>query len=127
MREGIEKLLNYTETYIYTMPEIGFQEQQQQVSLRSSGSRAHRDASPDSVIFTLESNFSLFSSASASVDRCSFASDAHDHDSFASEVSLVIFFCMLCLFFFFFYFDFAFLPHEFELKAANKKTSRCSI
>ncbi|CAL8996357.1 unnamed protein product [Prunus brigantina] len=40
-----------------------------------------RDASPDSVIFTLESNFSLFSSASASVDRCSFASDALDHDS----------------------------------------------
>ncbi|KAK7845620.1 trimethylguanosine synthase [Quercus suber] len=75
------------------MPEVGFQEQQQ-VSSRSSGLRAHRDASPDSVIFTLESNFSLFSSASASVDRCSFASDAHDHDSFASEISLVIFFCM---------------------------------
>lgn len=78
------------------MPEIGFQEQQQQqvVSSRSPGLlRAHhRDASPDSVIFTLESNFSLFSSASASVDRCSFASDAHDHDSFASEISLVIFF-----------------------------------
>lgn len=47
-----------------------------------------RDASPDSVIFTLESNFSLFSSASASVDRCSFASDAHDRDSLASEISL---------------------------------------
>ena len=106
------------------MPEIGFQEQQQQqVSSRSSGLRAHRDASPDSVIFTLESNFSLFSSASASVDRCSFASDAHDHDSFASEISLVIFF--LHVMFVFFYFDFAFLP--LELKAANKKTSRCSI
>ncbi|CAK7347533.1 unnamed protein product [Dovyalis caffra] len=52
-----------------------------------SGFRA-RDASPDSVIFTLESNFSLFSSASASVDRCSFASDAHDHESLASEISL---------------------------------------
>lgn len=49
-----------------------------------------REASPDSVIFTLESNFSLFSSASASVDRCSFASDAHDRDSLASEISLVI-------------------------------------
>lgn len=48
-----------------------------------------RDASPDSVIFTLESNFSLFSSATASVDRCSFASDAHDRDSLASETSLV--------------------------------------
>ncbi|KAK1555816.1 hypothetical protein Q3G72_031629 [Acer saccharum] len=60
--------------------------EQQQRSMRS-GYRA-RDASPDSVIFTLESNFSLFSSASASVDRCSFASDAHDHDSLASEISL---------------------------------------
>ncbi|KAB1220233.1 hypothetical protein CJ030_MR3G017057 [Morella rubra] len=48
-----------------------------------------RDSSPDSVIFTLESNFcSLFSSASASVDRCSFASDAHDRDSLTSEISL---------------------------------------
>ncbi|XVF36288.1 hypothetical protein REPUB_Repub19eG0045200 [Reevesia pubescens] len=66
------------------MAELGFQEQS---SVRSSGYRA-RDSSPDSVIFTLESNFSLFSSASASVDRCSFASDAHDHDSLASELSL---------------------------------------
>ncbi|KAG8632628.1 uncharacterized protein LOC110606917 isoform X2 [Manihot esculenta] len=65
------------------MPEIGFQDQ----SSSRSGFRA-RDASPDSVIFTLESNFSLFSSASASVDRCSFASDAHDRDSLASEISL---------------------------------------
>ncbi|XP_054799657.1 uncharacterized protein LOC129304055 [Prosopis cineraria] len=59
------------------MPELGFQERS-----------LSRDCSPDSVIFTLESNFSLFSSASASVDRCSFASDAHDHDSLASETSL---------------------------------------
>ncbi|XVE70092.1 hypothetical protein DITRI_Ditri10aG0043700 [Diplodiscus trichospermus] len=65
------------------MAELGFQEQS---SVRS-GYRA-RDASPDSVIFTPESNFSLLSSASASVDRCSFASDAHDHDSLASELSL---------------------------------------
>ncbi|XVE94909.1 hypothetical protein REPUB_Repub02eG0050300 [Reevesia pubescens] len=65
------------------MADLGFQEQ----SSMRSGYRA-RDASPDSVIFTLESNFSLFSSASASVDRCSFASDAHDHDSLASELSL---------------------------------------
>ncbi|KAJ7966610.1 Remorin [Quillaja saponaria] len=65
------------------MPELGFQE-------RTSSRPAirPRNASPDSVIFTLESNFSLFSSASASVDRCSFASDAHDHDSLASETSL---------------------------------------
>ncbi|XP_071712671.1 uncharacterized protein [Rutidosis leptorrhynchoides] len=43
------------------------------------------DASPDSVIL---SNFSLFSSsASASVDRCSSASDVLDRDSFASDMS----------------------------------------
>ncbi|KAJ4701743.1 Remorin-1 protein [Melia azedarach] len=65
------------------MPELAFQDQR---SMRSAY-RA-RDSSPDSVIFTLESNFSLFSSASASVDRCSFASDAHDHESLASEISL---------------------------------------
>lgn len=65
------------------MAELGFQDQ----SLLRFGLGA-RDASPDSVIFTQESNFSLFSSASASVDRCSFASDVHDHDSLASEVSL---------------------------------------
>ncbi|KAI9096758.1 hypothetical protein K1719_025937 [Acacia pycnantha] len=65
------------------MPELGFQERSSsRVELRP------RDCSPDSVIFTLESNFSLFSSASASVDRCSFASDAHDHDSLVSEISL---------------------------------------
>ncbi|KAL5558837.1 hypothetical protein UlMin_035048 [Ulmus minor] len=66
------------------MPELGFQDQR---SSARSGFGA-RDASPDSVIFTLESNLSLFSSASASVDRCSFASDAHDHDSIVSEISL---------------------------------------
>ncbi|GMI82640.1 hypothetical protein like AT1G45207 [Hibiscus trionum] len=65
------------------MAELGFQEQS---SVRS-GYRAGA-ASPDSVIFTLESNFSLFSSASASVDRCSFASDAHDRDSLVSEIFL---------------------------------------
>ncbi|XVE55887.1 hypothetical protein DITRI_Ditri03aG0193300 [Diplodiscus trichospermus] len=65
------------------MAELAFQEQS---SVRS-GFRA-RDASPDSVIFTLESNFILFSSASASVDRCSFASDAYDRDSVVSELSL---------------------------------------
>ncbi|XP_039052611.1 uncharacterized protein LOC120194358 isoform X2 [Hibiscus syriacus] len=64
------------------MAELGFREQ----SSARSGYRAGA-ASPDSVICTLEANFSLFSSASASVDRCSFASDAHDHDSRASEIS----------------------------------------
>lgn len=46
-----------------------------------------RDMSPDSVIYTLESNFSLFSSTSGSVDRCSFASDVHDHEYLVSEIS----------------------------------------
>ncbi|ANM58009.1 Remorin family protein [Arabidopsis thaliana] len=45
---------------------------------KSGGSR--RDSSPDSIIFTPESNLSLFSSASVSVDRCSSTSDAHDRD-----------------------------------------------
>ncbi|KAJ8772896.1 hypothetical protein K2173_028073 [Erythroxylum novogranatense] len=65
------------------MPDLGYQEQRPS---RSALARP-RDASPDSVIFTLDSNFTLFSSASASVDRCSFASDAHDQDSLASEFS----------------------------------------
>ncbi|KAI5656229.1 hypothetical protein M9H77_25022 [Catharanthus roseus] len=46
-----------------------------------------RDVSPDSVIFTADSNISLFSSTSASVDRCSFASDIHDQDSLVSDIS----------------------------------------
>ncbi|KAM3342057.1 hypothetical protein P3S68_027023 [Capsicum galapagoense] len=58
------------------MPELGFQD-----------SRSVRDVSPDSVIFTGDSNFSIFSSASGSVDRCSFASDAHDQDSSVSDAS----------------------------------------
>ncbi|CAK9177018.1 unnamed protein product [Ilex paraguariensis] len=65
------------------MTELGFEDQNQ---LRSSF-RA-RDGSPDSVIFTVESNFSRFSSTSGSVDRCSFASDIHDQDSPVSEISL---------------------------------------
>ncbi|XP_012570805.1 uncharacterized protein [Cicer arietinum] len=75
------------------MRELGFNEQRR--SWRRAGSRRGNagvggggDTSPDSVIFTLESNLSLFSSNSASVDRCSFASDAHDHDSLTSEISL---------------------------------------
>lgn len=77
------------------MRELGFNEQRR--SWRRAGSRRGNagvggggDTSPDSVIFTLESNLSLFSSNSASVDRCSFASDAHDHDSLTSEISLVL-------------------------------------
>ncbi|KAG8390897.1 hypothetical protein BUALT_Bualt01G0131300 [Buddleja alternifolia] len=66
------------------MPEeLGFQD------LRSGFIRA-RDFSPDSVIFSTaggggESNFSLFSSsASGSVERCSFTSDVPDQDSLTS-------------------------------------------
>lgn len=66
-------------------PEMGFQEQ---TASSRPGFRA-RDSSPDSVIYALESSFSLFSSASASVERCSFASEAHDRDSLISEISLV--------------------------------------
>ncbi|KAJ0231873.1 hypothetical protein HA466_0295310 [Hirschfeldia incana] len=55
-------------------------------STASGGSR--RDSSPDSLNFTLESNLSLFSSASVSVDRCSSISDAHDRDSLVSAPSL---------------------------------------
>ncbi|KAK8624298.1 hypothetical protein V6N13_065645 [Hibiscus sabdariffa] len=66
------------------MAELSFQDQN---SVRSS--YIARDSSPDSVIFTRESNFSVFSSASASVDRSSFASDAaRDRDSLVSELSL---------------------------------------
>ncbi|KAL8130909.1 hypothetical protein AgCh_007001 [Apium graveolens] len=65
------------------MPELGFQDQSH---LPSSGLSGTRDVSPDSVIFTTESNnFSLFSSASCSVERCSFASDLHDRDSLLSD------------------------------------------
>ncbi|XP_073314831.1 uncharacterized protein [Primulina huaijiensis] len=61
------------------MPETGIEES-------GSGFRA-RDVSPNSFIFNAESNFSLFSSASGSVERCSFTSDAPDQDSPASEIS----------------------------------------
>lgn len=57
----------------------------------SLGSRFRtRDSSPESLVFTLESNYSVFSSTSASVERCSFASDAHDYDCRNSDISLVI-------------------------------------
>ncbi|GAB4852178.1 hypothetical protein Ancab_016368 [Ancistrocladus abbreviatus] len=50
--------------------------------------RRVRDSSPDSVIFTPDHSNCLFSSsASASADRCSFASDALDHDSLLSDFS----------------------------------------
>lgn len=55
----------------------------------SVGSRFRtRDSSPESAVFTLESSYSVFSSTSASVERCSFASDAHDYDSRTSDISL---------------------------------------
>ncbi|XP_077224493.1 remorin family protein [Tasmannia lanceolata] len=61
---------------------LGFTEKK----LSRSGFRA-RNESPDSVIFTQESNFSLFSSTSGSVERCSFGSDLHDHEPFVSDLS----------------------------------------
>ncbi|KAL8166018.1 hypothetical protein V2J09_007517 [Rumex salicifolius] len=68
------------------MAEIGFSDLT--ASRPSGGFKGPgRDFSPDSVIYTLDSNFSLFSSASASVDRCSFASDVHDRDSPSSDFS----------------------------------------
>lgn len=66
-------------------PDMGFQDQ----TPSSRPAFRARDSSPDSVIYALESSFSLFSSASASVERCSFASEAHDRDSLISEISLV--------------------------------------
>lgn len=65
-------------------PDMGFQDQ----TPSSRAAFRARDSSPDSVIYALESSFSLFSSASASVERCSFASEAHDRDSLISEISL---------------------------------------
>ncbi|KAI4336986.1 hypothetical protein L6164_015451 [Bauhinia variegata] len=76
-----DAIANVRKLHGLTMPEF------QEPTSSRAGLRP-RDSSPDSVIFTLESNFSLFSSASASVDRCSFTSDARDHDSLASEISL---------------------------------------
>ncbi|THG09100.1 hypothetical protein TEA_014880 [Camellia sinensis var. sinensis] len=62
---------------------LGFDDQNQQ---RSSAFR-HRDTNPDSIIFTVESNFSLFSSTFDSINHCSVASDVHDHDSFVSQLT----------------------------------------
>ncbi|OVA15668.1 Remorin [Macleaya cordata] len=65
---------------------LGFYLGKKKPQRSSSGGR---DDSPDSIIFTNESNFSLFSSAySGSIDRCSFASDqVYDHDTLVSELS----------------------------------------
>ncbi|KAJ0246311.1 hypothetical protein HA466_0168710 [Hirschfeldia incana] len=60
--------------------------QRRATSTAYRGSR--RDTSPESLVFTPESNLSIFSSASASVDRCSSTSDAHDRDSLISAPSL---------------------------------------
>ncbi|KAJ4966479.1 hypothetical protein NE237_018328 [Protea cynaroides] len=61
---------------------LGFQDKK----LSRSNFRA-TDDSPNSAIFTLESNFSLSSSTSGSADRCSFASDVHDREALVSEIS----------------------------------------
>ncbi|KAF6143995.1 hypothetical protein GIB67_017603 [Kingdonia uniflora] len=70
------------------MLRLGFQDLKKKPLKESSDFVKARDDSPDSVIFTQnDPNFSLFSSASASVDRCSFTSDVHDHESLVSELS----------------------------------------
>ncbi|KAK9054332.1 hypothetical protein SSX86_025410 [Deinandra increscens subsp. villosa] len=69
------------------MHELRFQHHNNSITTSHSRSSygGGRDASPDSVIL---SNFSLFSSsASASVERCSSASDAPDRDSIVSAMS----------------------------------------
>jgi hypothetical protein len=87
--------VNNANRCLLRMRDLGFQEQRRSwrrntgSTRRNAAAASAGDTSPDSVIFTLESNLSLFSSASASVDRCSFASDAHDRDSLNSEISLV--------------------------------------
>ncbi|KAL0853922.1 hypothetical protein Bca101_059074 [Brassica carinata] len=57
---------------------------QQPARSTASGGSRRRDSSPDSLNFTPESNLSIISSASVSVDRCSSTSDAHDRDSLVS-------------------------------------------
>ncbi|GAU14239.1 hypothetical protein TSUD_307990 [Trifolium subterraneum] len=56
------------------MRDLGFHEKRSSRKHNAAAAAAAGDTRSDSVIFTLESNLSLFSSASASVDRCSFAS-----------------------------------------------------
>lgn len=89
------------------LPSASLQDQ----SLSSGSGFRARDVSPDSVIFTADSNFSLFSSTSASVDRCSFASDIHDQeDSVVSDISQVrIFFPLIRLWVYAFFFSVEFL------------------
>ncbi|KAL3514486.1 hypothetical protein ACH5RR_027203 [Cinchona calisaya] len=68
--------------------QLTMQQEMAGIQDQRSGFRA-RDFSPDSVIFTADSNLSIFSSNSASVDRCSFASsDVPDQeDSRLSDTS----------------------------------------
>lgn len=74
------------------MPEFAFLDQHNiQVQSSYGGGRGGRGVSPDSVIYSVESSLSLFSSsasASASIARCSSASDVLDRDSFVSDMSL---------------------------------------
>ncbi|KAJ9567476.1 hypothetical protein OSB04_003442 [Centaurea solstitialis] len=68
--------------------DLRFEDRKTSTHSRSSYGGGGGAASPDSVIF---SNFSLFSSsasASASVERCSSASDVLDRDSSVSEMSM---------------------------------------
>ncbi|XP_042755607.1 uncharacterized protein LOC111876180 isoform X2 [Lactuca sativa] len=79
------------------MPEFAFLDQHNR-QLRSNydgggggGGSGGRGVSPDSVIHSVESNLSLFSSSAsdyASIERCSSTSDVLDHESFVSDMSL---------------------------------------
>ncbi|CAH1442733.1 unnamed protein product [Lactuca virosa] len=76
------------------MPEFAILDQHNR-QLRSSydggGGGGGRGVSPDSVIHSVESSLSLFSSSAsayASIERCSSTSDVLDHESFVSDMSL---------------------------------------
>lgn len=103
------------------MPELGFQDSRSGLGF----SRSVRDVSPDSVIYTGDSNFSIFSSASGSVDRCSFASDAHDQDSSVSDVSQVLF--QLRFLSFFLLFTVSYLFGSQHLRVFSAIPLRCNI
>lgn len=104
------------------MPELGFQDSRSGLGF----SRSVRDVSPDSVIYTGDSNFSIFSSASGSVDRCSFASDAHDQDSSVSDVSQVLLQLRFPSFFFLLFTVFVWLDSQ-HLRVFSAIPVRCNI
>ncbi|KAF5809002.1 hypothetical protein HanXRQr2_Chr04g0152011 [Helianthus annuus] len=65
------------------MPEFAFHDHPNRRLRSTYGGPTASDASPDSSIFTL---FSSSASGSASIERCSSASDVLDHDSRLSDM-----------------------------------------